>query len=86
MHTGPLIMGITGDADRMDATTISDTVNTASRLESLTKESRFGARIICSNSTRLSLVKNYQLRDLGETEIRGKKGAIRIWSVDAPVD
>ncbi|HQS52317.1 MAG TPA: adenylate/guanylate cyclase domain-containing protein, partial [Daejeonella sp.] len=38
MHTGPLIMGITGDADRLDATTISDTVNTASRLESLTKQ------------------------------------------------
>jgi len=36
MHTGPLIMGITGDNDRMDATTISDTVNTSSRLESLT--------------------------------------------------
>jgi class 3 adenylate cyclase len=36
MHTGPLIMGITGDQDRLDATTIADTVNTASRLESLT--------------------------------------------------
>jgi class 3 adenylate cyclase len=37
MHTGPLIMGITGDEFRMDAATISDTVNTASRIESLTK-------------------------------------------------
>ena len=37
LHTGPLIMGITGDHERMDATTIADTVNTASRLESLTK-------------------------------------------------
>ena len=37
MHTGPLIMGITGDEFRMDAATISDTVNTAARIESLTK-------------------------------------------------
>ena len=37
MHTGPLIMGITGDEQRMDAATISDTVNTAARIESLTK-------------------------------------------------
>src|SRR5205809_2277303 len=37
MHTGPLIMGITGDTNRLDATTISDAVNTASRIESLTK-------------------------------------------------
>jgi class 3 adenylate cyclase len=29
MHTGSLIMGITGDEYRMDAATISDTVNTA---------------------------------------------------------
>src|SRR5690348_12943353 len=36
MHTGPLIMGITGDFHRMDACTIADTVNTASRVESLT--------------------------------------------------
>ncbi|MGZ3940531.1 MAG: adenylate/guanylate cyclase domain-containing protein, partial [Flavisolibacter sp.] len=37
LHTGSLVMGITGDNHRMDAATISDTVNTASRLESLTK-------------------------------------------------
>jgi class 3 adenylate cyclase len=37
MHTGPLIMGITGDEHRLDAATISDTVNTAARIESLTK-------------------------------------------------
>ncbi len=37
LHTGPLIMGITGDEHRLDAATISDTVNTASRIESLTK-------------------------------------------------
>ncbi len=37
MHTGPLIMGVLRDKDRLDATTISDAVNTASRIESLTK-------------------------------------------------
>jgi hypothetical protein len=37
LHTGPLIMGITGDEYRLDAATISDTVNTAARIESLTK-------------------------------------------------
>ena len=37
IHTGPLIMGITGDDHRLDAAIISDTVNTASRVESLSK-------------------------------------------------
>src|SRR5262249_24808631 len=49
MHTGPVIMGITGDKDPLDATTISDTVNTASRIESLTKYYRAG--ILLSEKT-----------------------------------
>ena len=49
MHTGPLIMGITGDKDRLDASTISNTVNTASRIESLTKH--YKANIILSEAS-----------------------------------
>jgi adenylate cyclase len=49
MHSGPLIMGITGDKDRLDATTISDTVNTAARIESLTKY--YKASIILSDAS-----------------------------------
>lgn len=85
ISTGDVVAGNVGSTSRYNYTVIGNEVNLASRLESLTKELRFDARIICSNSTRLALVKNYQLRDLGETEIRGKKGAIRIWAVDAPL-
>jgi len=49
MHTGSLVMGITGDQERMDAATISDTVNTASRIESLTKYYR--ANILLSDAS-----------------------------------
>jgi len=72
MHTGPLIMGITGDHERLDATTISDTVNTASRLESLTKY--YKASIIISEETlqQISAPDAFHLRHLGRVQLKGK--------------
>ena len=78
MHTGPLIMGITGDKDRMDACTISDTVNTASRLESLTKH--YKASIILSEASldQIMQKENFHLRNLGLVQLKGKQESIRV--------
>lgn len=78
MHTGPLIMGITGDYDRMDACTISDTVNTASRVESLTKH--YKTSILLSDAS-LHQIKNkedFHLRNLGLVQLKGKHHSINI--------
>jgi class 3 adenylate cyclase len=78
MHTGPLIMGITGDADRMDATTISDTVNTASRLESLSKH--YKANIIISDAClkQITEKEHFHLRYLGLVQLKGKHESLHI--------
>jgi len=78
MHTGPLIMGITGDKDRLDATTISDTVNTASRLESLTKH--YHATIILSDACikQIQEKDTLHLRYLGLVQLKGKNEALHI--------
>lgn len=78
MHTGPLIMGITGDNDRMDATTISDTVNTASRIENLTKY--YKASIIISDTTLAQIQnrENYLLRPLGRVQVKGRHEPISL--------
>ena len=79
MHTGPLIMGITGDKDRLDATTISDTVNTSSRIESLTKH--YKATILLSEIT-VRQIENkdiFQLRYLGKVQVKGKHSSIGIY-------
>lgn len=78
MHTGPLIMGITGDELRLDATTISDTVNTAARIESLTKH--FKCSIILTNETlqELAHIDKFKLRHLGLVKVKGKKNLLRI--------
>jgi class 3 adenylate cyclase len=72
MHTGPLIMGITGDEYRLDAATISDTVNTAARIESLSKH--YHSDLLLSNDT-LRLIPNadqYLIRNLGQVQLKGK--------------
>ena len=78
MHTGPLIMGITGDKDRMDAATISDSVNTASRIESLTKH--YKASIILSDTSleQISQKDHFHLRYLGMVQLKGKQAPTNI--------
>ena len=78
MHTGPLIMGITGDYDRMDACTISDTVNTASRVESLTKH--YKASILLSDASlkQIENAEEFHLRNLGFVQLKGKQSSINV--------
>jgi adenylate cyclase len=78
MHTGPLIMGITGDYDRMDACTISDTVNTASRVESLTKH--YKASILLSDASlrQIENTDDFKLRNLGFVQLKGKLSSINV--------
>ncbi len=78
MHTGPLIMGITGDENRLDAATISDTVNTAARIESLTKY--YKSPLLLSGETlrQISDHYNYHLRHLGKVQLKGKHKLLSI--------
>lgn len=78
MHTGPLIMGITGDKDRMDATTISDAVNTASRIEGLTKYYKAGILISDATLSQIQDQENFHLRYLGKVQLKGKQMSINI--------
>jgi len=76
MHTGPLIMGITGDESRMDAATISDTVNTASRIESLTKY--YKSPLLISQDTRQHFNGQFHFRQLGRVRLKGKHKLLNI--------
>jgi len=78
MHTGPLIMGITGDLDRMDACTISDTVNTASRVESLTKHYKSSILLSDASLQQISDRSVFHLRNLGFVQLKGKHNSVNV--------
>lgn len=79
MQTGKLIMGITGDSERLDAAIISDTVNTAARIEGLSKH--YGTTILLTRECRDSLNRpeEFDFRYLGRVQLKGKSRPIELY-------
>ncbi len=78
MHTGPLIMGITGDEHRLDAATISDTVNTAARIEGLTKYYKSPLLLSSHTLNHIPEPHHYHFRRLGKVLLKGKNNHLDI--------
>jgi two-component system sensor histidine kinase ChiS len=84
IHTGILMLGTVGESRRMEGTVISDVVNVASRLETLTKV--FGSGIIVSEATLDKLTATYPQRSLGIVRVKGKRQAVSIYEIFGGLD
>lgn len=81
LHSGTLYLGTIGEAERMDSTVISDTVNVASRIEHLTK--KLGAAVLMSGEffAKIPDTTGLNTRFLGKLPIRGKSERIDIHEI-----
>jgi len=87
LHWGPLMLGTIGEDRRMDSTVISDTVNTASRLEGLTK--KYGRDILVSGDTVDAAARergaDYAFEFLGEELVKGKTKPVAVYVLEGGV-
>ncbi len=77
VHFGKLMLGTIGENERMDATVISDAVNTASRLEGLTKSFRTPI-IISMDTLHAAEAEVYAYRSLGRVKVKGRSAPVEI--------
>ena len=87
LNYGPAVLGDVGSEHSFSFTVIGDTVNTASRLQRLTRSLETPLVVgdalveaVNSGGSNTAAALASQLHDRGEQALRGRAGAVRIWT------
>ncbi len=79
INTGKVLVGNIGSNDRIEFTAVGDSVNTASRVETLTRE--FNCDILITSHTKDLIHDQFEVKDRGLVSVKGKAIQVRVYEV-----
>jgi len=79
INTGPVVFGSMGARERMDFTSIGDTVNLAARLEGTNKE--YGTKTLITEAVYEKVKDHILCREIDLVTVKGKTKPVRIYEV-----
>ena len=79
INTGPVVFGSAGAKDRMDFTSIGDTVNLAARLEGANKT--YGTKTLITEAVHDKVKESYLCREIDLLTVKGKRQPVRIFEI-----
>lgn len=81
LNSGPVMTGNVGHERRMDYTAVGDIVNTASRIEGMTKGTPFSV-LIAESTIEMMSARPTDLVYYDELEVRGRMAKLKLWALD----